>query len=249
MHFERLLKTNRKTFFRYLKLSESDADAEILRQIEFSLDRIETMVTPRWTYRQFDIMIPDEKPSIQKTLAGPESDPSKAIPKFIQLEGTKVCFRGNHIHTHLSDCSACLLLAVTLGSQAEQIIRAEESRNMALAVMLDTAASVLADQYADQAEDFLRRKYGEEGLFLTKRFSPGYGDFPIEIQPDFLRLLFAEKTIGLTVSQTNILLPRKSITAVLGVADHPVTGKLAGGCALPERAEESCKNCKWDCGV
>ena len=57
--------------------------------------------------------------------------------------------------------------------------------------------------------------------FLTDRFSPGYGDFPMESSKDLVGLLDAGRRIGLTVSQSGILIPRKSVTAVLGVSDRP----------------------------
>ena len=77
----------------------------------------------------------------------------------------------------------------------------------------------------------------EEGQFLTGRFSPGYGDYPIAVQNDLLRLLDAPRKIGLCATPTHLLTPRKSVTAVLGVAGHPVTGRRAGcaNCALRER--------------
>ena len=100
--------------------------------------------------------------------------------------------------------------------------------------MLDTAASVLVEQYADEAEGMLRAEMQRQGMFITGRFSPGYGDFPLDFQPELLGLLAARKSIGLAVTESNILTPRKSITAVLAVAPHPVRGKLAGftTCAL-----------------
>ena len=216
MLFKHPLKINREIFFRHLKMKESAANEQIIRQAGFSMSRIETAATPRLTYRQFDISFSGDKITAGKNFSGYDSIQSET-EACVYLTGTTVCFRGKNIHTHLQDCSACILLAVTLGSQAEQMIRAAEAVDMSEALMLDIAASVLVDQYVDEAEMILRRNCDIKGSVLTKRFSPGYGDFPIEIQSDFLQLLQAEKMIGLTVSQSNILLPRKSVTAVIGV--------------------------------
>ena len=58
-------------------------------------------------------------------------------------------------------------------------------------------------------------------------------------QKDFLAVLEAGKRIGLSASAENLLIPRKSVTAVLGLADYPVTGALAGcrTCALRGKCE------------
>ena len=93
------------------------------------------------------------------------------------------------------------------------------------------------EQTADAAEQTLRNEEREEGQFLTGRFSPGYSDYPIAVQNDLLRLLDAPRKIGLCATPAHLLTPRKSVTAVLGVAGHPVTGRRAGcaNCALRER--------------
>ena len=41
------------------------------------------------------------------------------------------------------------------------------------------------------------------------------------MQGDILQALEAQKKIGLTVSDSNILLPKKSVTAIIGVYDAP----------------------------
>ena len=64
-------------------------------------------------------------------------------------------------------------------------------------------------------------------LFLTERFSPGYGDSPLEMQKQVLDLLDAENKLGITLSKGYMMSPSKSITAIMGLADHPVTGRLA----------------------
>ena len=91
-----------------------------------------------------------------------------------------------------------------------------------------TLASALAEQMADAAEGQLRQWAAEQRLFLTGRFSPGYGDWPISLQPLLAETLDTARQIGLYVTDTYLMTPRKSVTALLGVSDHPVRGQLAG---------------------
>ena len=138
--------------------------------------------------------------------------------------------QGNDILRHLEGCGSCVLLACTLGAGVDaqlvgfllpNLVGREASVG---AVVLDALASVAVEQTADAAEQTLRNEEREEGQFLTGRFSPGYGDYPIAVQNDLLRLLDAPRKIGLCATPAHLLTPRKSVTAVLGVAGHPVTG-------------------------
>lgn len=144
------------------------------------------------------------------------------------------CWQGQDIVRHLKGCERCVLMGCTLGAGLDRAARAAAAADMAYAVVLDAMASVLAETVAEQAEQQLRQSLHEQGLFLTGRYSPGYGDWPIQVQNDLIRLLDAPRKIGLCATGTHLLVPRKSITAVMGISDHPVTGHLAGceHCAL-----------------
>ena len=185
-------------------------DEQTAEQMKHAVQLLEKMANPRWAYRRFTLL------------------------DACHIAGTKLALSGQSIKKHLTGCRACLFLALTLGDGVERAIRAEQAADMANAVILDALASTLTEQYADAAQAFLAAEAKEAGEFLTPRFSPGYGDLPIALQADFLRLLDAQRAIGLSVSRSGILLPRKSITAIVGVADHPVHGHLAGcnECAL-----------------
>ena len=161
-----------------------------------------------------------------------EADARYACARFpldagLHFGESKAALSGRDIAAHLQGCSAAFLLAVTLGSALESALRKAEVTDMQLAVLMDAAASTLIEQYADLAEAAIRAGLMSQGEYLTGRFSPGYGDFPLAFQTECIRLLDAPRTIGLTVSQSGLLLPQKSITAVLGIASHPVTGQAA----------------------
>ena len=89
------------------------------------------------------------------------------------------------------------------------------------------------------AEAELRQWAAGQGKYLTGRYSPGYGDWPIAVQPLLAAALDTARRAGLCVTDSDLMTPRKSITAVLGVSDHPVKGHLAGcgHCVLRTRCE------------
>ncbi|MDO4745789.1 MAG: vitamin B12 dependent-methionine synthase activation domain-containing protein [Bacillota bacterium] len=137
------------------------------------------------------------------------------------------------LEKHLAGCHSAALMAVTLGVEVDELIRRTQVTDMALAVIIDTGASVMVEQLADECEKYI------EGSYRTSRFSPGYGDWPITEQARLLRYLDAGKAIGLTATRDSLMIPRKSITAVIGISDRPVSGRLAtcDECVLKDKCE------------
>lgn len=156
-------------------------------------------------------------------------------------------FAGVDIARHLKGCFACVLLGVTLGAEVDALLRRRSVADLTDAVLLDACASARIEQAAQEAEALLRAQARAEGLYLTGRFSPGYGDYPVEQQARLLFLIDGPRAIGLTATSASLLVPRKSVTAVCGLAAVPVTGHLAGcaHCALREtcRFRKEGKHC------
>ena len=77
----------------------------------------------------------------------------------------------------------------------------------------------------------------EQGKYIRPRFSPGYGDFSIQHQKAVLAMLEASKRIGVTMTDSYMLTPTKSVTAVIGIGDAEMNCNL-----------NSCEECdKTDC--
>lgn len=146
---------------------------------------------------------------------------------------------GEDVAKHLEGCTAALLLAVTLGPGVDAQIRRAGVGNIAAGVASDALGSALAEQAAEAAEAELRQWAARQGKYLTGRYSPGYGDWPLAVQPLLAAALDTARRAGLCVTENNLMTPRKSITAILGVSDHPVRGHLAGcgHCVLRTRCE------------
>ena len=147
--------------------------------------------------------------------------------------------RGEDIFRHLEGCREALLLAVTLGPGADSQIRRAGVGDIAAGVAADGLGSARAEQAADAAEAGLQRWGGGQDRYLRGRFSPGYGDWPIGVQPLVAAALDTARRAGLCVTENDLMTPRKSVTALLGLSDHPVKGRLAGcgHCVLNTRCE------------
>ena len=91
--------------------------------------------------------------------------------------------RGSDVMRHLEGCGQAILLAVTLGPGVDAQIRRAGVGDIAAGVASDALGSALAEQTADAAEAELRQLAAREEKYLTGRFSPGYGDWDIAVQP------------------------------------------------------------------
>lgn len=158
----------------------------------------------------------------------------KLLPDGVLLEKTGIHLRGNDIREHLNGCSQVEVIAATLGIQADNLIRQYESTDLTRSLVLDACATQLIEQYCDGIEEYVCRESSRHGLVAVPRFSPGYGDLPLDVQPRFLALLDAGKKIGLTCTDSFIMLPRKSVTALIG---------LTGDGKIPQSARTACNNC------
>ena len=168
-----------------------------------------------------------------------------ATPRAVWREGSvnslteAGILQGSDVMRHLQGCTSAVLLAVTLGPGADAQIRRAGVGDLAAEVASDALGSALAEQAADAAEAALRQWAAGQGKYLTGRYSPGYGDWPIAVQSLLAAALDTARRAGLCVTDSDLMTPRKSITAVLGVSDHPVKGHLAGcgHCVLRTRCE------------
>lgn len=141
---------------------------------------------------------------------------------------------GSDIARHLAGCTKAVLFAATLSAEADKLIRQAAVTDVAESFAIDCLCSAAVEQVCDAAEEEIFSVI--EAPYRTWRFSPGYGDLPLGIQGSFLKMLNAQRRIGLTVTDSMLLIPSKSVTALIGISDSPVSsGKRGcGSCNMRE---------------
>ncbi len=117
-----------------------------------------------------------------------------------------------HLARHLENCSEVFLLAVTLGIGVDRLLLRLSHLSPARHFVTDALASALAEAACDRAEAWIT-----EGCSCRSRFSPGYGDLPLTVQPALLTALDAGHRCGITLGDSLLMSPQKSITALLGI--------------------------------
>lgn len=190
----RLTKLNYNEILMYLGYRGQECPAELEEQIHRCMDEVTKVSEPRLVYRRLPV--------------------TNGEIKGFPLEG-------NDMQELLADCQEAVLLAVTLGPRVEQLLMRREITDMADAVIMDSCASTAIENVCDHFEFDLRDQLKQDGLYLTDRFSPGYGDLPLHTQLRLCEALNTTRRIGLTVTSNYIMIPRKSVTAIMGISDQP----------------------------
>jgi hypothetical protein len=151
-------------------------------------------------------------------------------PTEVILDGMTV--KSKSLAGHLAGCRRAVLLAATLGIEADTMLRRYSVQDMEKAVIADAVCAAMIEAYCDEIEDEIMQRPATSGLCPTTRFSPGYGDFNIVHQKDIIGLLSCDRRIGLTLTGGYMLVPSKSITAIIGFAEEKVHNEgKCGHCA------------------
>lgn len=197
---------NRDEALRYLACkNESGISETASAYLDECEKRLLETITPKFLYRYF---------------------PLRRSGDGIEIEGGNLALEGKDISAHLEGCSGAILMAATIGSGADRLIRLLQIEDMAKAVIADAFASAAVEQVCEKGEELIRSEF--RGKYFTWRYSPGYGDFPLDIQKNLLDVLDAPRKIGLCTSDSRLLAPIKSVTAVMGLSDSPLPQKLRG---------------------
>ena len=208
----------REEVLRYLGCPGTE-DPATLALVEGCSARLLAAARPKWTYRVFDLAVQTD---------GVRLDCGLLLP-------------GRDLAAHLRGCSRAALLAATLSAPVDALLRRAQAEDLAAAVALDCCATAAVEAVCDLAEAEIRVRF--PGCSFPFRFSPGYGDLPIELQDPILRLLDAPRRVGLCATDRHILTPRKSVTAVLGISDGEISPQKRGcaSCTFRDRCKCQCK--------
>ena len=99
------------------------------------------------------------------------------------------------------------------------------------------------EEVCDMCEEEIKKNVAQDGFYTNFRYSPGYGDFPLEYQRRIVTLLGCDKTIGLTVTDSSLLIPQKSVTAIIGIfeSEQKTKKKNCDTCRLKDKCKFSRK--------
>lgn len=129
---------------------------------------------------------------------------------YVNLGFTSVTSKS--LSRNLCGCSCAIILATTIGIGVDRCLNKKSLLSTSELFFADALGSAYAESFCDYVNQMLGKEYK-----LKPRFSPGYGDLPIELQEPLLKTLCADKTVGITLDNSFLMTPVKSITAIIGV--------------------------------
>ena len=197
-------RTLRSEALRYLGYTGQDVDADLDARLGETMALAERELKPRGVWRVFEV----------ERVAG--SGAYRLAGSVLELDGETA--RG-----FLHDARQVAVLACTLGLQSERRLRALAASDPLGQVLYDAVCTAFVELFLDGLQEEVERWGLEQDLQLGTRFSPGYGDLPLELQPLVLDVLNAERRIGLSVTSDFLLVPMKSVTAFVGLFEGSAT--------------------------
>ena len=213
------MEVNRKEVERYLGYRGlTTIDEKMQSVIEDCIREMEEAMTPRCIYKTFPIEWDGES---------------------CEFAGIRVA-PGN-LTRNLKGCKEIVMLAVTIGPGADRLVKRSEIRDMLKAYTYQAVGAAAVEAWCDEVNERIKQEAADKELYARPRFSPGYGDFPLEVQKDFERILEMPKSIGVSLSESLLMTPTKSITAVIGLSDKATDCHRAGceECNMHETCEYS----------
>jgi len=181
------LKIRVKDVMRYLRVRESDATMR--RLLEECSQCVYEAAVPKAVYTRVDIKI--------------END-------IVDMGFIKV--KSSNLAMHLADCDEAYIMAATLGVGIDRLYERYNRILQTKAAVCDATASALIESFCDYAGDFILN-----GKDAVMRFSPGYGDFSLSHQTEILNYLDANKKVGISLTDSLMMVPSKSVTAIIGI--------------------------------
>ena len=135
-------------------------------------------------------------------------------------EGTDLGFavaRSSALEKNLGDSTEIVLFAATVGVGIDRLIARYSAVSPSRALMLQAIGTERVESLCDAFCARLAEKKRAEGRRTGVRFSPGYGDLPLSLQREVISALDCPKRIGVSLNESLIMSPSKSVTAIVGL--------------------------------
>ncbi len=194
-----MLTVDRQEIYRYLGYGKSMPDPEVRQAVEDCLAFLVPEVETRQVHRAFPVHTAGEN--------------------VLEIEGMRIHSRA--LAKNLAGCSAVCMMAATIGFAPDRhAARAAAAGKVSRSLIFLAAGTALIENWCDEVTEMIRAEFSQKGLYPRPRFSPGYGDFALDHQREIMQILRVQKTIGVTLTESLLMMPSKSVTALIGLSDQ-----------------------------
>ena len=198
---------------------------DMLDRINKAIDQVESQSHPRIVTREYPLRV-------------------RGNDITIYNDTEEIVLTSESLARNLKGCCGAILLAATIGPACDRLVRRAAVTSAADASIYQAAGAAAIEAFLDDPNAQLEKDYEAQGLFLRPRFSPGYGDLKLDHQKDWFRLLDISKQIGVELTDSLLMVPTKSVTALIGIGiDKSKVG--CSGCSGCNK-HDSCAYSKED---
>ncbi len=153
----------------------------------------------------------------------------------VKCENSAVCFPefsliSEGLSKNLNGCSEAVIFGATLGTGIDFLVGKYGRISPVKGLMFQAIGTERIESFCDELCAYLSK---ETIGWVKQRFSPGYGDLPLDSQKIVFKTLDCARKIGLTLNESLLMSPTKSVTAIVGIFDD-----------CREAEKHNCKNCK-----
>ena len=189
------LKLNKKEIIRYLGYKDIMPDDDVLELIDSVLEETLENMQPRACFNVTDI----------------------------NTDGKKIDFgafeaESYDLSKNLKNCQKAVVFCATIGADIDRIIFRYSKISPSKAVVAQATGAMLIEAFCNFLCEKLETEFKNKGFFLRPRFSPGYGDFDISYQRKIFDFLNCSKHIGVSLTESLIMTPSKSVSGVIGIS-------------------------------
>ena len=177
---------------RYMRMGRDVPDGQLARRVEALRDEALRTIRPARVWRRFPVR-----------------------DNAISSGGVRLALGGT-LMRHIAGCRDAFLVCGTIGAGFDSFQRRVSITSGADALIAQAIGAAAVERWMDAVEDEMRAEL-TEGESLAPRYSPGYGTFPLAAQRELLALLDAPRKVGVSLTDNLLMVPSKSVSAVIGV--------------------------------
>ena len=122
--------------------------------------------------------------------------------------------RSKNLSNNLAECSRVIVFAASIGIGIDRLITKYSRISPTKALLFQSIGSERVEALCNAFCMDIAKEYSTKA---RARFSPGYGDLPLEAQKDIFALLDCQRKVGVTLNDSLLMSPSKSVTAFLGL--------------------------------
>lgn len=200
--------------YRYMGIKNIEEVSETIKQrVTELLCLAKELSDFKYVYKKFDI------------ISFTETDLDLGILKL----------KSKDLRKNLEGCKELIIFVATLGMEYEKKLQFFSASEPSDALIFQAIGTELLENYCDFFTKEVFLKDYPAHFSLKPRFSPGYGDLSLDVQKDIFRILKPEKSIGAYLTGSHMMVPSKTVSAIVGITDKPRHNEK--GCAFCKKTD------------